>query len=239
MGRNIAFAVYILPILLDIRSGHCPTICFWSRVSSRNSPFLLNLQHDPEVTHNQHNSLKLLLAYFLTLFERTTFGPWWWFLAIRNKMKEAKIFNFILKSGLIFYISFSVLKTQFLLSVTYQSLSLQRWANNSVFEYYSSIRIRILLETEYYSYSYSCDFLKPNIIRIRIRLIFWNRIVFVFVFAGFFLEYYTYFAEHWYLLMNQKMLKMPKSLPQSTRITADKMALVALIWLFSTVYYQK
>ena len=74
--------------------------------------------------NNQHNSFKLFLAYFLTLFERTTFGPWWWFLAIWDKMKEAKIFNFILKSGSIFYISFSLLKTQYLLFVTYQSLSL-------------------------------------------------------------------------------------------------------------------
>ena len=40
---------------------------------------------------------------------------------------------------------------------------------------YSNI-IRIL-EAEYlYSYSYSGDFLKPNIIRIRIRVIFSNRI---------------------------------------------------------------
>ena len=121
---TFAYAVYILPILLDKRSGHCPSICFWSRVSSRNSTFLLNLQSNPEIRNSQHNSLKLLLAYFLTLFERTTFGPWWKFLTIWNKMKEVKIFNFILKSGLIFYISFSLLKTQFLLSVTYQSLSL-------------------------------------------------------------------------------------------------------------------
>ena len=57
----------------------------------------------------------------------------------------------------------------------------QRWANNSVFEYYSNTWGRILVfvfvfgwffETEYYSYSYSGDFLKPNIIRIRIRVIF-------------------------------------------------------------------
>ena len=70
----------------------------------------------------------------------------------------------------------------------------QRWANNSVFEYYSNTWGRILvfvfvfgwlLETEYYSYSYSCDFLKPNIIRIRIRVIFSNRILFVFVFGWF------------------------------------------------------
>ena len=47
---------------------------------------------------------------------------------------------------------------------------------------YSNI-IRIL-EAEYlYSYSYSGDFLKPNIIRIRIRVIFSNRILFVFVFG--------------------------------------------------------
>ena len=54
----------------------------------------------------------------------------------------------------------------------------QRWANNSVFEYYSNTWGRILVfifvfgwlfETEYYSYSYSGDFLKPNNIRIRIR----------------------------------------------------------------------
>ena len=68
----------------------------------------------------------------------------------------------------------------------------QRWANNSVFEYYSNTWGRILvfvfgwfLETEYYSYSYSGDFLKTNIIRIRIRVIFWNRILFVFVFGWF------------------------------------------------------
>ena len=54
----------------------------------------------------------------------------------------------------------------------------QRWANNLVFEYYSNTWGRILVfvfvfgwlfETEYYSYSYSGDFLKPNSIRIRIR----------------------------------------------------------------------
>ena len=62
-------------------------------------------------------------------------------------------------------------------------VSHQRWANNSVFEYYSNTWGRILVfvfvfgwffETEYYSYSYSGDFLKPNIIRIRIRVIFSN-----------------------------------------------------------------
>ena len=70
----------------------------------------------------------------------------------------------------------------------------QRWANNSVFEYYSNTWDRILVfvfvfgwlfETEYYSYSYSGDFLKTNIIRIRIRVIFSNRILFVFVFGWF------------------------------------------------------
>ena len=70
----------------------------------------------------------------------------------------------------------------------------QRWANNSVFEYYSNTWGRILVfvfvfgwlfETEYYSYSYSGDFLKTNIIRIRIRVIFSNRILFVFVFGWF------------------------------------------------------
>ena len=41
-----------------------------------------------------------------------------------------------------------------------------------------------ILDAEYlYSYSYSGDFLKPNIIRIRIRAIFSNRILFVFVFG--------------------------------------------------------
>ena len=51
---------------------------------------------------------------------------------------------------------------------------------------YSNI-IRIL-EAEYlYSYSYSGDFLKSNIIRIRIRVTFWNRILFVFLFGRFFI----------------------------------------------------
>ena len=58
----------------------------------------------------------------------------------------------------------------------------QRWANNSVLEYYSN-NIRI----PKYSYSYSVDIFKPNNIRIRIRVIFSNRIIFVFVF-GHFLE---------------------------------------------------
>ena len=57
----------------------------------------------------------------------------------------------------------------------------QRWANNSVFEYYSN-NIRI----PKYSYSYSVDIFKPNNIRIRIRVIFSNRIIFVFVFGWFF-----------------------------------------------------
>ena len=57
----------------------------------------------------------------------------------------------------------------------------QKWANNSVFEYYSITWGRILVfvfvfrwlfETKYYLYSYSSDFLKPNIIRIRIQVIF-------------------------------------------------------------------
>jgi len=74
-------------------------------------------------------------------------------------------------------------------------LNRQRWANNSVFEYYSNIiritniriRIRPQIETrilfvfvfvqkfgsEYYSYSYSSRNLGPNIIRICIRL-FWK-----------------------------------------------------------------
>merc|ERR1711978_454739 len=54
----------------------------------------------------------------------------------------------------------------------------QRRANNSVFEYYSN-NIRI----PKYSYSYSVDIFKPNNIRIRIRVIFSNRIIFVFVFG--------------------------------------------------------
>ena len=57
----------------------------------------------------------------------------------------------------------------------------QRWANNSVFEYYSN-NIRI----PKYSYSYLVDIFKPNNIRIRIRVIFSNRIIFVFVFGWFF-----------------------------------------------------
>ena len=57
----------------------------------------------------------------------------------------------------------------------------QRWANNSVFEYYlNNIRI------PKYSYSYSVNIFKPNNIRIRIRVIFSNRIIFVFVFGWFF-----------------------------------------------------
>ena len=47
---------------------------------------------------------------------------------------------------------------------------------------YSNI-IRILEAEYWYSYSYSGDFLKPNIIRIRIRVIFSKRILFVFVFG--------------------------------------------------------
>ena len=77
----------------------------------------------------------------------------------------------------------------------------QRWANNSVLKYYSNAWGRILVfvfvfgwffETEYYSYSgdflktecylylYLGNFFNPNIIRIRV--IFSNRIVFVFDF---------------------------------------------------------
>ena len=55
----------------------------------------------------------------------------------------------------------------------------QRWANNSVFEYYSN-NIRI----PNYSYSYSVVIFKPN--NIRIRVDFSNRIIFVFVFGEFF-----------------------------------------------------
>ena len=74
--------------------------------------------------------------------------------------------------------------------------------NYDLFEYLrpnTSIRIRIQVtswsqilfvlgrfsQTEYYSYSYSGDFLKPNIICIRIRAIFSNRILLVFVFSDF------------------------------------------------------
>ena len=68
---------------------------------------------------------------------------------------------------------------------------------------YSNI-IRIL-EAEYlYSYSYSGDFLKPNIIRIRIRVFFQTE-YYLYLYSGDFLkpntagnfsEYFTYFAEH-------------------------------------------
>ena len=57
----------------------------------------------------------------------------------------------------------------------------QRWANNSVFEYYSNN-----IQIPKYSYSYSDDIFKPNNIRVRIRVIFSNRIIFVFVFGWFF-----------------------------------------------------
>ena len=46
------------------------------------------------------------------------------------------------------------------------------------------IRIRVIFQTEYYSYSYSGDFLKPNNIRIRIRWEFFPNI------------FPEYFAEH-------------------------------------------
>ena len=50
---------------------------------------------------------------------------------------------------------------------------------------YSNI-IRIVEAEYWYSYSYSGDFFKPNNIRIRIRSIFSNRIIFVFVFGQLF-----------------------------------------------------
>ena len=88
----------------------------------------------------------------------------------------------------------------------------QRWADNSVFEYYSNTCGRILVfvfvfrwlfETEYYSYSYSGNFLKPNIIRIRIRAIFSNRILFVFVFGQFSqTEYHLYLYSDDFLKPN-------------------------------------
>ena len=62
-------------------------------------------------------------------------------------------------------------------SRTMSSHSAQGWRNNSVFEYYSNTWCRKLV----FLYSYSGDFLKPNIIRIRIRAIFSNWILFVFV----------------------------------------------------------
>ena len=49
---------------------------------------------------------------------------------------------------------------------------------------YSNI-IRIVEAEYWYSYLYSGDFFKPNTIRIRIRSIFSNRIIFVFVFGRF------------------------------------------------------
>ena len=53
-------------------------------------------------------------------------------------------------------------------------------------------------QNEYYSYSYSGNFFKPNIIRIRIRVIFSNRIVFVFVFAGNFFPNTIYILNIFY-----------------------------------------
>ena len=48
-------------------------------------------------------------------------------------------------------------------------------------------------KTEYYSYSYSVIFRRPNIIRIRIRSFSEGRILFVFVFGHFWkTEYYSY-----------------------------------------------
>ena len=70
------------------------------------------------------------------------------------------------------------------------------WANNSVFEYYSNTWGWILVfefvfgwlfKTEYYSYSYSVDFLKPNIIRIRIRVIFQTE-YYLYLYLGDFLK---------------------------------------------------
>ena len=100
----------------------------------------------------------------------------------------------------------------------------QRWANNSAFEYHSNTWGRILVfvfvfgwlfwnrilflfvfgrfsQTKYYSYSYSGDFLKPNIIRI--RQIFSNRISFVFVFGQFSqTEYHLYLYSDDFLKPN-------------------------------------
>ena len=75
----------------------------------------------------------------------------------------------------------------------------ERWANYSVFEWYSNSWEQIVIfvfifvryfQTEYYSYSYSDDFSNPNSIRIRLRIrlkfciriqpYFWTRIVFIF-----------------------------------------------------------
>ena len=120
----------------------------------------------------------------------------------------------------------------------FKSCSSQRWANNSVFEYYSNTWGRILVfvfvfgwlfETEYYSYSYSGDFLKPNIIRIRIRVIFQTE-YYSYSYSGDFLKpnniririrweffpniFPEYFAEYWYFWWAKKNLKMPKSLPK-------------------------
>ena len=63
------------------------------------------------------------------------------------------------------------------------SLSMTPFRGERIIWYSNIIRI---LEAEYlYWYSYSGDFLNPNIIRIRIRVTFWNRILFVFVFGWF------------------------------------------------------
>ena len=79
----------------------------------------------------------------------------------------------------------------------------QRWANNSVFEYYSNTWGRILVfifvigwlfETKYYSYS--GDFLKPNVIHI---CNFSNQIP-----LGFLFEHYIYFSKHCYYWWGKK-----------------------------------
>ena len=78
----------------------------------------------------------------------------------------------------------------------------QKWANNSVFEYYSNSWGRILVFVFVFGwffsnriilYSYLVDFFKPNNKSIRIWLIFSNGVIFVFVFAHFWkVEYYLY-----------------------------------------------
>ena len=69
----------------------------------------------------------------------------------------------------------------------------QRWANNSVFEYYLNTWGQILVfvfgwlfETEYYSYS--GNFLIPNIIRIRIQVIFQTK-YYSYLYSGTFLAH--------------------------------------------------
>ena len=86
---------------------------------------------------------------------------------------------------------------------------MQRWANNSVFEYYLNTWGQILVFV-------FGDLLKPNIIRI--RMIFSNRISFVFVVGYFFKPNIIPIRNlALLLLLSQKMLKMPKSLPKKVK----------------------